>query len=153
MFQTHQYYPVLRYFHYRDTSYALPRLLLVTLDAVALLPAALVGDDRLAMSDGAAVALASGAARDLLHELVPRATSTTHHTPDDDRRAANESGWRYRFETAVEQFRAAGLDVRADRDALEKYLARRRTWDADLRALAEDMLYEWDETEKCPVVS
>ena len=31
--QTHRFYPGLRYFHYREPHYALPRILLTTLDS------------------------------------------------------------------------------------------------------------------------
>ena len=35
--QTHRFYPVLRYFHYREPFYALPRVLLIALDTATLL--------------------------------------------------------------------------------------------------------------------
>lgn len=38
--QTHQAYPVLRYFHFREVYYALPRLIFVALDAATLICAA-----------------------------------------------------------------------------------------------------------------
>ena len=34
--QTHRFYPVLRYFHYREPHYALPRILLIALDTATL---------------------------------------------------------------------------------------------------------------------
>lgn len=37
LYQSHRFYPVLRYFHYREPYYSLPRILLTTLDAVTLL--------------------------------------------------------------------------------------------------------------------
>jgi hypothetical protein len=39
--QTHRFYPVLRYFHYREPHYALPRILLTTLASATLLRGAL----------------------------------------------------------------------------------------------------------------
>ena len=142
-FQTHQSYPVLRYFHYRQIRYALPRILLLTLDAATLLPATLEGEDRRKLSDGAAVALVYGAAQDLLHELVPKAF--LGGSPADD-----ENEWQARLAVEVERFRAAGLKVRSDADAVGEYVERRRTWDGPLRALAAEMLYDWGEIETQP---
>lgn len=142
-FQTHQSYPVLRYFHYRETRYALPRILLLTLDTATLLPAALEGEDRRRLSDGAAVALVYGAAQDLLHELVPDAFSDGNPVND-------ESEWHAGFARSVERFGAAGLRVRSDPDAAGEYVERRRTWDRPLRALAAEMLYDWDDIETRP---
>lgn len=145
MFQTHELYPVLRYFHYRDVRYALPRILLITLDATALLGAVLEGAGRRRLSHGAAVALVEGAAQDLLRELVPDPFAQAPASGD-------EGWWRDRLAVVLKQFRAAGLDVRADAAAVEEYLRRRRTWDGPLRALAGVMLYDWAEIEP-PVVA
>jgi hypothetical protein len=143
-FETHRSYPVLRYFHYHQIRYSLPRILLLTLDAATLLPAALEGEDRRKLSDGAAAALVYGAAQDLLHELVPKAFSEGPR-PDD-----GENEWAARFVAHVERFRAAGLKVRSDADAVAEYIERRRTWDGPLRTLAAEMLYDWDEIETRP---
>lgn len=136
LFQTLQSYPVLRYFHYREIRYALPRVLLVTLDAAALLPAALAGEQRSTLTEGSALAVVRGAAHDLLRELDP--------TPAG---SEDEQAWRRRFCTAVEQFRNAGLDARADPDAIEQYVERRREWDGRVRGLAAAMLYDWEQIE------
>jgi hypothetical protein len=142
MFQTHQSYPVLRWFHYREVRYALPRILLVVLDAAALVPSAL-DTGRGPGDELPAVALIDGAAQDLLQDLVP-AASARPRGPGDD------AAWRARFADAVVAFRRAGLPVREDPDAVEDYLRRRRNWDEPLLALAGAMLYEWSEIRPGP---
>ena len=138
LFETHQSYPVLRYFHYREVRYALPRVLLVTLDTAALITSALRGGDEQGVRD-AALTLVDGAARDLLGELLDR------------RRAASapvrEELLRARYAQAVDRFREAGLRVREEPGAVEDYLRRRGTWEEQLRTLADVMLYDWAEIE------
>jgi len=58
--ETHRSYPVLRYFHYREPRYSLPRILLVTLDATTLVGAALADLPRPLGDDPPALALVRG---------------------------------------------------------------------------------------------
>lgn len=71
--ETHRSYPVLRYFHFRDPRYALPRLLLVSLDTAALLRSAL--DERCyeRLLGSPVLFEMHAAALELLDELVPEA--------------------------------------------------------------------------------
>lgn len=138
LFETHRSYPVLRYFHYREVRYSLPRILLVCLDAAALLPSALDGARYGKVAGSPALAVVDGAARELLDALAPSAEGC------DD---ADERRWRARFRAAVDCFREAGLAVRDDAAATEEYVRRRGSWEPRLRALAAGMVYDWDEIE------
>lgn len=147
MFQTHESYPVLRWFHFRQVRYASPRILLTALDAAALAGSALdVG--RGGAGDMPAVVLVDGAARDLLRDLlrdlVPETSGGRSGEPGED------EALRRRFTDAVAAFRGAGLAVREDPQAAEDYLRRRAEWEPSLRALAAAMLYEWDEVRPGP---
>jgi hypothetical protein len=130
--ETHRSYPVLRYFHYREARYSLPRVLLITLDAAALVGTALADLPGPPDGEPPALALVHGAARDLLGELAPRASAAP----------GEEDEWRRRFAVAVEQFRAAGLQVRDDPGAADEYVRWRREWDGPLSALTSAMLYD-----------
>ncbi len=140
-FETHRSYPVLRYFHFRQERYALPRLLLVSLDGATLVRAALDGCRYRSLIRSAAVFGLVTAALQLLEELVP-AAAATRPSPEEQRR------WTARFEASVETLREAGLRVVTDRgEGAREYVALRARWDGPLRELSAAMLYDWDEME------
>lgn len=134
--ESHRAYPVLRTFHYRETRYALPRVLLVALDTVSLLDAALDPEVHGALLRAPDLAVVDRAARLLLDELAPHA-DVTERPPDE------VEEWRRRCLGALGRLRDAGLRVREDDDAVERYVASRRTWAGPLRALADAMLDDW----------
>ncbi|MBW3533817.1 MAG: potassium channel family protein [Gemmatimonadetes bacterium] len=141
IYQTHRFYPVLQYFHYRDSFYALPRILLTSLDEATLLRTAL--DDsrysRLVTSpemDGL-----FDSALTLAHELVPGVEAR-------DPSAAEALAWRERYAAALTRLAEVGLQVPSDPGAgADAYVAMRSEWDHPLHALAESMLYEWTDIE------
>jgi hypothetical protein len=142
VYQTHRFYPVLRYFHYREPCYALPRILLIALDAATLVRSAL-DQDRYARMIGSAA----------LDDLFEAAMSLTHElTPGVERRppsAADAAAWRRRYAAAAARLADAGLQLRPDADAgAEDYVALRAEWDRPVRELAAAMLYEWDAIER-----
>lgn len=141
LFETHRSYPVLRYFHFREIRYALPRVLLIALDAAAFATTALHSERHRRVAAGPETALISGAAHDLLRELVPRAYARK-------RSVAPEANWRERYRSGVRRLQDAGFTVRRDLDAgATEYVRLRRTWDEPLRSLAAALLYDWDEIE------
>ncbi|KQX69753.1 potassium channel family protein [Angustibacter sp. Root456] len=139
--ETHRSYPVLRYFHFRQHRYALPRLLLLALDSATLVQTALAGDRYRGLIRSSAVYQLVAAGMQTLQELVPRAEAKS---PDDERIAH----WRSRFCAEVEVLRAAGLAVVADvQQGADEYVALRARWDAPLRTLSDEMLYDWKDIE------
>lgn len=76
-YETHRSYPVLRYFHADRPEQALPRLLLLSLDLVALMRSCLPAADFEQLLHCLEMDEASGAARQLLAELAPDADTGT----------------------------------------------------------------------------
>jgi hypothetical protein len=137
--ETHRSYPVLRYFHFRHMRYALPRLLLIALDAAAIVGSALTPDRYrgLVTSSGAYQLGAAGV--ETLEEIVPEVAP---RRPTDSERA----GWEARFRASAEVLRTAGVEVVDDLDeGARRYVDIRARWDAPLRALSTAMLYDWEE--------
>jgi hypothetical protein len=127
---------LLRYFHYRDPAYSLPRILLLCLDSAALLEHGL--HDSLVGSPPAAH-LVDRASMQLLAELVPQAVGVDHGARRD---------WHARFGCAVARFREHGIAVASRPDAAAAaYAATRARWDEPVRALAAAEGYEWSEIE------
>lgn len=140
-FETHRSYPVLRYFHFRQQRYALPRLLLIALDAVALMRCALDNRRYATLVRSPVVFELSASAQELLAELVPEVEETG---------ATEEQhlDWAERFRDALQILREGGLEVIPDeRKGAEDYIRLRDTWDRRLRALADAMIYDWDRTD------
>lgn len=139
--QTHRFYPVLRYFHYREPYYALPRILRTSLDTETLMRSALDRERYAREISSPAIGELFQAAISLMHELVPGAQP---QQPSADEVAA----WRKRYAGAVARLGSAGLQVRDDADAgADDYVALRSEWDSSVRELAAAMLYEWDSIE------
>jgi hypothetical protein len=152
--QTHQAYPVLRYFHFREHYYALPRLIFVTLDAATLVAAATDQADSVSgvaepadrVIAPAVLAEAWGGACDLLDEVsrhiglvrLPRAEQS------------RIDQWRQRYHRAAPALAAARIQP-AHEDQQEaaalRYAELRGAWDPRLRSLAQAMLCSWDDIE------
>lgn len=128
-------------FHYRDPSYALPRLLLIGLDTAALIRSALDQEAYRRLLRSAELAELTEASHDLLAGLV----SGRKVRPPAPAEAAD---WQRRFDEAWALLESAGLRLRCDRAAAaQDYVAERSQWNAPLRALADSMLYQWSEVE------
>lgn len=143
IYQSHRSYPVLRYFHYRDPEYSLPRMLLTALDTATLIRTVLDPECHAALIRSVAVTELVAAAEDLLGELAPSRVAGVAE------REAVE--WRNRIADAAHRLTAAGAHVRADRDAAaDAHVAVRASWDPRLRALAAATLYDWAEVAAPP---
>ncbi|MGN6606391.1 MAG: ion channel [Jatrophihabitans sp.] len=134
--QSHLSYPVLRYFHYRDTYYALPRMLLTLLDARSIIGAALDQGRYAGIVRSSALDELDQAADALLAELIPRPPVMAFDQADRDR-------WGVRFGNAVRVLRRSGIEVDGSDVALHRYVADRATWEPRLRHLARVTLYRW----------
>ncbi len=143
MFQTHRSYPVLRYFHFRQARYSLPRILLVALDAASLLEAILGAEGEARAISTAAAAELRGGAGEMLSELSSAAGQSG---PADARRTEE---WRDRYRNALDTLRTAGITLpeRASGSA-DRYIELRSRWDLALRAMAEEMAYPWTEIDR-----
>jgi hypothetical protein len=140
--ETHRSYPVLRYFHFRQHRYALPRVLLLALSSATLAQAALSSDRYRGLIRSSAVYQLAAAGTEALAELAPRVGDV--RDPDDTQIA----DWRRLFLRDVEVLRSAGVAVVADLEqGADEYVALRERWDAPLRALSTDMLYDWEDIE------
>jgi len=138
---SHRAYPILRYFHFRHTYDALPRLLLLALDLAALIESALDADRYRALVDSAAVAELRDGGLYVLDELA-----TTFLPAGQPRHPSlSEQAWCARYDRAVTRLRAAGIATTPDHEAgARRDVARRREWDPRLAALAAYLEYDWD---------
>lgn len=140
-YQSHHFYPVLRYFHYREPFYALPRILLTALDTATLLRSALDEEhhDRVIHSPEQDELFEAALA--LMHELAP---GVEGEAPTQVQAAE----WRDRYDAATDRLAETGLHVRDDLEAgADEYVARRAAWNQPVRCLAEAMLYDWEAIE------
>ena len=134
--QSHRSYPVLRYFHYRNTYYALPRMLLTLLDARSLVVSAIDQQRYAGIAASTALDELDQAADALLTELIPHAHAASITDADRER-------WTERFDNALHVLRRHSISVDDSAAALHRYLADRATWEPRLRHLAHVTLYRW----------
>ena len=136
--QTHRFYPVLRYFHYQESYYELPRILLTTLDTATLIRSALDQERYAHMIHSPDLNTMFDAAMMLMQELTPDAQPGR---PSEE----NAKIWREHYSAALSRLADAELHIRVDTVAgAHEYVTFRTKWDQPVRKLAETMLYEWD---------
>lgn len=134
--QSHLSYPVLRYFHYRNTYYALPRMLLTVLDARSLIGSAIDQQRYAGVAASSALDELDRAADALLAELIP-------HPPEQPVNAEDLKRWTERFDNALHVLRRRDIAVDDSAVALQRYISDRATWEPRLRHLANVTLYRW----------
>lgn len=136
MGETHTSYPVLAYFHYRHERYAIPRMLLVALEAGALVRSAIRPSSCPELLRSAVLVQLEDAAQGLLDELLEdeRADGVAHGRCEE---------WRRRYSAAHGVLAAAGLPVTDEEDGARRYVTLRSRWDGRLRSLARTGGYDW----------
>lgn len=140
IYQTHRFYPVLRYFLYKEHYYALPCILLTILDMATLLQTALdkVQYSGIVGSPTLDELFKTGMA--LLDELISDVESIQSRSPSPDMIET----WRSHYFDATARLADAGLQICEDREAgAAAYVNLRAEWDQLVQTLAKTMLYEW----------
>lgn len=135
-------YPVLLYFHFRETYYTLPRIVLLAMDTATLIRSALNSEKYRSLVRSTAVAELWGGGLQLLVELSNSLVSKTRPNMSDEL----ERVWRERYYHAVERLREEGIETPTDLEAGAKlYISLRRKWGPYLAVLTDYMAYEWSE--------
>ncbi len=143
--ETHHFSPVLFYFRFDESFYAASRMLLVTLDAAALIRTAL--DPRelgwLQKSAGLAELERSGAL--LLRTL--KENFPAHERQSADAAQSCERG-RLRYERALLRLRQADVPIRDDPEAgAREYVELRARWEPDIAAVAPALGYRMEDVD------
>jgi len=144
--ETHHFYPVLFYFRFDDAFYAPSRILLVALDAAALVRTALDPRELGWLQDSAALAELEGAGNLLLRTL-------TENFPVRDQRSMDSEGSRgrsqMRYAHALARLRGAGIPTRADQEAgAREYADLRAQWEPRIEALASALCRAMEEADR-----
>ncbi len=135
-------YPVLLYFRFPQTYYALPRMALIAMDTVTLIRSALNTEKYRSLVRSTAVAELWGGGLQLLVELSNSLVSKNRTNLNDQL----EQVWRERYHHAVERLRAEGIETAADLEAgANLYISLRRKWEPCLAVLIDYMAYKWSE--------
>lgn len=135
-------YPALIYFRFRQSYYALPRILFLVMDTATLIKSALNTEKYYSLVHSTAVAQLWGGGLQLLVELSSLVLSKSNSKVND----SLELVWRKRYYQAVEKFKAEGIEIASDLEAgASKYISLRRKWNSPLTRLAHYMAYNWSE--------
>ncbi|MBE9182307.1 two pore domain potassium channel family protein [Oculatella sp. LEGE 06141] len=135
-------YPVLLYFRFSPTYYALPRLLFVSLNSATLIKSVFDPETHRSIAHSAAVAELWGGSMQLLLELVgvlslePQQTAAEHE----------QSLWRDRYMQAVAPLKHEGITPVLDLESgADRYVALRQSWAPSLLQLTDYMAYRWSD--------
>jgi hypothetical protein len=146
--ESHHFYPVLFYFRFDDAHYAVSRMSLVSLDAVALI--------RSGLDDGRHGWLKTSAALSELQCACTLLITTLNQTflpgkqagPDPLEDLPTRAAWRNRYHRALARLRAAGIATRIDEEAgAAEYVALRAAWDPQIRMLAPSLCFHMDDVD------
>jgi hypothetical protein len=142
LLESQRSYPVLLYIRFSEIYYALPRLLLLSLDTATLIKSALNPEKYRSLVHSTALAELWGGSLQLLSEVsrtfVPKGRPNITEQ--------QEQAWRKRYYRAVEKFRAEGIVTVSDlEEGANLYISLRQQWQPNLAALANYMIYKWSE--------
>ncbi|MFN6560821.1 MAG: potassium channel family protein [Nostoc sp. ChiSLP01] len=135
-------YPALLYFRFRQTYYALPRILLLTMDTATLMKTALNAQKYPSIIHSTALAELWGGSQQLLMELSSFFLPKKSLNVD----TSLEEVWRKRYYYAVAKFRDEGIETTVDLEyGASMYVSLRRKWNPILVGLTNYMGYSWSE--------
>jgi hypothetical protein len=131
--ETHQFYPVLFYFRYREPCYATSRFSLVLFDMISLLQSIVSGEsDWIKRTAATKQVWLQGA-------FISEGEATAQH----DVRADERERWRRRYAAAVRRLREARIDTVTDEDTgFAEYCSLRMRWQSHIETLARFMAYD-----------
>lgn len=132
-------YSVLLYFRFRQTYYALPRIMYLSMDLVTLIKSALDTEKYRSVVESAAVTELWCGGLHFLEEvcnaLIPETRS--------HRREQNEQAWREHYYRAVERLETEGIKTVSDpEESAALYISMRHEWEAYLIRLMNYMGYD-----------
>lgn len=146
MKETHHFYPVLFYFRFEDVHYAASRILLVSLDAAALIHTALDPHELGWLQESAALAELERSSALLLRTLNQH--FPVHHASQPVGPLLHER-WRLRYGEALQRLREADIPTRTDAEAgAREYLQSRANWEPAIEALAPALGFRMDEVDR-----
>jgi hypothetical protein len=143
--ETHHFYPVLFYFRFQESFYAASRMLLVILDAAALIRTALDPRELGWLQKSAGLDELERSSALLLRTLTQN--FPVHQGSSADGAQSRERG-RLRYERALLRLREADIPTRQDPDAgAREYAELRAKWEPDIEAVAPALGYRMEEVD------
>ena len=146
LYETHHFFWIVTYFRFRESFYALSRVLLVSMEIVTIIRTALSEKRHSSLIQCGPVTEIWNSGMHLLTHFsdvyLPRPPS---HVPGelDERR---EELWRLRYREVVMKLRGAGIETTEDPEAGEmQYVSMRKEWDRYVRGFAHYMMHTMDE--------
>jgi hypothetical protein len=145
MKETHHFYPLLFYFRFEDAYYAPSYILLVALDAAALVRTALDPRELGWLQESAALAELERTSRLLLGTL--NQNFPVHVVAAES--AGSRERWGLRYEKALQRLRAAGIPTRSDPEAgAREYIELRSSWEPAVEALGRELGFQIEEVDR-----
>jgi hypothetical protein len=145
MKETHHFYPLLFYFRFEDAYYAPSHILLVTLDAAALVRSALDPRELGWLQESAALAELERTSRLLLKTL--NQNFPVHVAAAES--AGSRERWGLRYDKGLQRLRAAGIPTRSDPEAgAREYVELRSIWEPGIETLARELGFHLEEVDR-----
>jgi hypothetical protein len=144
--ESHHFYPVLFYFRFPDTAYAISRITLLLLDTVTLLKSALDDEHYAWLKESASVTQLWRGCLILISNLAETFLPDDLPSSEDEPDPGTRDRWRRRYHAAVRRLTQAGVPVTRDLSAgAENYIALRKHWQAHIENLAPALGFTMEE--------
>jgi hypothetical protein len=141
LYESYHFYPVLQYFHFKDTEYVLARVTVVVMDAASLMKTALDPERYGPFQQSAGMTLFWQGAMRLLIDLSRLILHTEKGEEIRRPPPETEECWRRRFLAGLAILQKAGIRTAVDEAAAARdYVALRREWDPYVAAFSRYML-------------
>lgn len=132
-------YSVLLYFRFRQTYYALPRIMYLSMDVVTLIKSALDAEKYRSVVESAAVTELWCGGLHLLEEVCNAVLPKTR----SKMREQNEQLWREHYNRAIERMKVEGIKTALDPEAgASLYISMRHEWEPYLSKLLNYMEHD-----------
>lgn len=145
--ESHNFYPVLFYFRFREALYSVSMASLIALDTATLLSTAL-NEKRYGWLKNAAAVITLREAGALLINTLQQTFLPKRPAGSEAPDAEEMKLWHLRYFTALRRLQDAGIETRVDEDAgAREYAEVRRKWNPYIRTLAPSMGFGLDEVD------
>jgi hypothetical protein len=142
LLESQRSYPVLLYFRYQQTYYALPRMLWLSIDTATLIKSALDPQAYRAIVNSGATEELWGSSMQMLKEL------SNHLFPqiESQAKAQDKQQWREHYHIALKRLEMEGINTVADPESgADLYVSLRQQWEPYLSMLVRYMSYRWSD--------
>ncbi|MFW5636092.1 MAG: hypothetical protein ACOC3A_05495 [Thermodesulfobacteriota bacterium] len=140
LIEMHEFYPILHYFRFKKSYYALPRVMMILLDTASLLKTAPDADRHRAVAESLAVQELWASATHLMERLAASFLPKGYDPENPDISEKMVGAWSAHYRDLLRRLSEEGIDTADPSEAGEQaYISLRRRWHPYVEAFTSSM--------------